>query len=95
MSLSSKVYDTKTTRELKEQDNPLDPINEIHSLARRFMKAHGGYNRDNLQDFMNLISFILNEPYDRYKKADLFINMALQSPRKVKYRDVMTKKDRE
>ena len=95
LSLSSKVYDTKTTRGLKEQDNPLDPINEIHSLARSFMKAHGGYNRDNLQDFMNLISFIFNEPYDRYKKADLFINMALQSPRRVKYRDVMSKKDRE
>ena len=92
LSLSSIVYDTKTTRDLKDKDNPLDPINEIHSLAKRFMKAHGGYNRDNLQDWMNLISFLLNKPYDRYEKVDLFINMALNSPRRVKYRDVMSKK---
>ncbi|MBR3265927.1 MAG: hypothetical protein IKI61_08250, partial [Erysipelotrichaceae bacterium] len=72
--------------------NPLDPINEIHSLAKRFMRARGGYNRDNLQDFMNLISFILNDPKDRYKKIDLFINMALNEPVMVRYRDVMSKK---
>lgn len=56
------------------------------------MRAHGGYDRDNLQDYMNLISFILNEPNDRYEKVDLFINMALNSPKRVKYRDVMSKK---
>ena len=93
LSLSSIVYDTKTTKDLKDKDNPLDPINEVHSLAKRFMRAHGGYNRDDLQDWMNLISFILNKPYDRYEKVDLFINMALNSPRRVKYRDVMSKKE--
>ena len=92
LSLTSKVYDTKKTSGLSDQDNPLDFINEIHSLAKRFMKAHGGYDRDNLQGFMNLISFILNDPSDRYEKIDLFINTALNSPRMVKYRDVMSKK---
>ena len=92
LSLTSEVHDTKKTSNLKDKDNPLDQINEIHSLAKRFMKAHGGYNRQNLQDFMNLISFILNEPSDRYEKIDLFIKMALNSPRRVKYRDVMSKK---
>ena len=56
------------------------------------MKAHGGFNRDTLQDFMNLISFILNDPKDRYEKVDLFINMALNEPLMVRYRDVMSKK---
>ena len=92
LHLESEVYDSLKIRKLKDEDNPLDPINEIHSLAKRFMKAHGGYNRDNLQDFMNLISFILNEPKDRYEKIDLFINMALLSPKRVRYRDVMSKK---
>ena len=56
------------------------------------MRTHGGYNRDTLQDFLNLISFILNDPKDRYEKVDLFINMALLSPTLVRYRDVMSKK---
>lgn len=91
--LESKVYDSLEIRKLKDKDNPLDPINEIHSLIKRFMKAHGGYNRSNLQDYMNLISFLLNKPEDRYEKVDQFINMALYSPIRVKYRDVMSKKE--
>ena len=92
LHLTSEVYDADVIKMFKDEDNPLDSINEIHSLAKRFMTAHGGYNRDNLQDWMNLISFILNEPNDRYEKVDLFFNMALNSPIRVKYRDVMSKK---
>lgn len=92
LNLTSEVYDSAKIKKLKDEDNPLDPINEIHYLAKRFMRAHGGYNRDNLQDFMNLISFILNDPKDRYEKIDLFINMALHEPLMVRYRAVMSKK---
>ena len=93
LSLKSIVHDADKIKKLKDKDNPLRSINRIHSLAKRFMRAHGGFDRDNLQDFMNLISFILNDPKDRYEKVDLFINMALNSPLRVKYRDVMSKKD--
>ena len=93
LNLSDTVYDADEIKKLKDEDNPLDPINEIHSLAKRFMRAHGGYNRDDLQDWLNLISFILNDPKDRYDKIDLFLNMALSSPLRVKYRAVMSKKD--
>lgn len=92
--LTSVVYKTDELNSLEDKDNPLDPINEIHSLAKRFMRAHGGYNLKNLQDFMNLISFILNDPKDRYEKIDLFINMALLESQMVRYRDVMSKKHR-
>ena len=77
---------------MKDKDNPLDPVNDIHSLAQRFMREHGGFNRDNLQDWMNLIAFLLSEPRDRYIKIDHFINLAPNSPCVVKYRDVMSKK---
>ena len=93
LNLISQVYDADEIKKLDNDLDPLDPINRIHSLAKRFMRAHGGYNRDNLQDFMNLISFILNEPEDRYEKIDLFINMALSAPSRVRNRDVMSKKD--
>lgn len=91
LNLTHEEYDSQVLKQLPDDENPLDPINEIHSLAKRFMRAHGGYNRDNLQNWMNLISFILSDPKDRYEKIDLFINLALNSPRVVKYRDVMSK----
>jgi len=92
LHLTHEVYDSKELRKIPDEENPLDPVNEIHSLVKRFMKAHGGYDRENLQDWMNLVAFLLSDPRDRYEKIDLFINMALNSTQVVKYRDVMSKK---
>lgn len=92
LKLISEVHETKETKGLSDKENPLDPINDIHSLARRFMREHGGYDRSNLQDWMNLIWFILSEPKNRYEKIEKFINMAINTPARVKYRDVFHKK---
>ena len=78
-----------TTKKLKDKDNPLYPINHIHALAKKFMKEHGGYNRDNLQDWMNLIWFILSKPDNRYVKVGKFIEMAINSSHLVRYRKVL------
>ncbi len=43
-------------------------------------------------DWMNLIWFILSKPENRYEKIDKFIKLAINSPARVKYRDVMSKK---
>lgn len=55
LNLTQEVYKTKDTGNLKDEDNSLDPINKIHALSKRFMKSHGGYKREDLQDWMNLI----------------------------------------
>ena len=41
---------------------------------------------------MNLVSFILLLPHNRYEKIKEFIELAIISPGRVKYRDVMSKK---
>lgn len=91
LNLTHEQYDSLELKRLADDDNPLEPINSLHALAKRFMAAHGGFNRDNLQDWMNLIAFLLSAPRNRYEKIDLFINMALNSTHVVKYRDVMSK----
>ena len=53
------------------------------------MREHGSYNRDDLQDWMNLIWFILSAPYDRYEKIRKFINLAVSTLSRVKYREVI------
>lgn len=92
LKLTSEVYSSEYTKNLKNEDNPLYPINHIHYLAKRFMREHGGYNRDNLQDWMNLIWFILSKPVNRYEKVRNFIDLAVCTPERVKFRDVMCKK---
>lgn len=91
LGLTETVYTSEMTKGMEDKDNPLDPINKIHDLAKRFMKAHGGYDRDNLQDWMNLVWFILSKPDNRYEKVEKFIEIALDSPKRVKFRDVMKK----
>ena len=92
LKLKSIVFDSTSIKDLEDEDNPLYPINHIHSLVKSFMREHKGYNRDNLQDYMNLISFILNEPHNSYQKLIEFIKMAISTHERVKYRDVMKKK---
>lgn len=92
LKLTSEVYSTEFTKNLDDKENPLKPINNIHALSKRFMKAHGGYDRDNLQDWMNLVWFILSNPVNRYEKIDKFINLAINSPKRMKYREAMSKK---
>ena len=92
LDLHEKFCKSITQKNLCEKDNPLTPVNKIHSYIKKFMRNHEGFSRDNLQDWMNLISFIINEPENRYEKLKLFLKMAISSPKKVKYRDVMSKK---
>ena len=47
------------------------------------MKQHGSYNREQLQDWMNLIWFILNPPNDKYAKVLKFIEIVIMAPKRV------------
>lgn len=89
LKLNSIVYTTQETKGMEDKDNPLDPINELHALLKRFIKMHGGYNRDNSQDWLNLFWFIANAPDDKYDKVTKFIDLALKSNNVVRYRDSM------
>lgn len=92
LELTEEVYKSESTKKLDDKDNPLEPINRIHKLSKRFMKEHGGYNRDDLQDWMNLIWFILSKPDNRYEKIRNFFKLAINTHKVVKYRDVMSSK---
>ena len=92
LDLISETYSSEDLKNIEDKNNPLAPVNNFHSLAKSFMIQHGSYNRDNLQDWMNLLWLILNEPYDKYAKVLRFIELAINSPTRVKYRDAMKAK---
>lgn len=89
--MESEVYPSSETKELEDDDNPLKLINEIHRYLKIFFRDHGGYSREDLQDWLNLLWFILSKPYDKYDKVLKFIEMAILAPELVRYRDVMCK----
>jgi hypothetical protein len=85
------VFPSEETRGLKDFENPLYPINHFHMLAKRFIGAHGGYGRSHLQDWLNLLAYILNPPFSRIMKVRN-LPMAVFRRRRMKYLDVMSEK---
>lgn len=95
LHLESEVHPTAETKGMDDKDNPLDPVNDLHDKLKRFLRAHEPFGRDRLQDWLNLFAFIWNPPDSRYDKVALFIDMAVSTRRRVRYRDVFARKEAE
>ena len=57
LKLESKVYKTAETKGLEDDVNPLNKINKIHARLKEFLRAHKGFDRDNLQEWLNVFVF--------------------------------------
>ena len=42
LNLKHKTYNSKVAKKLPDEQNPLTPINDYHSLLKKFLKAHSG-----------------------------------------------------
>lgn len=87
LNLKSQEYSAKDLKGLKDCDNPLDPINDIHDSLKKFLTAHSGFNRDRLQDYLNLFAFLRNPPFEPLEKVEKLVNLAFQNPKLLRYRD--------
>ena len=87
LSLKSKCYSSKEMKGLADSENPLYPINRIHNLLKMFLNAHSGFNRDELQGYLNLYSFVINEPEEHLEKVEKIINLVFENPKSLRYRD--------
>lgn len=85
--LTESVYPSGCLKGLRDSENPMYPINHVHALAKSFMRSHGGYDRDGLQDWMNLLAFILNPPSDPGKKVSELLRLAINTRERVRFRD--------
>ena len=86
-SLKSIVYPSNKLKGLPDKDNPLNPINRVHHILKHFLNAHGSFDRENLQGYLNLFAFVSNPPVDLLKKIELVIEMAFKNPKLLRYRD--------
>lgn len=92
LNLISKAYDANKCKKMPDDKNPLTPINDICYLLKQFLRAHQGFDRDQLQDYLNLFAFMMNEPHDKLEKIEYLINCAVYSANSIKYRDEFSNK---
>ena len=45
LGLESEVHLTSETKGLRDNENPMDHINDGHEKLKRFLRSHGGYAR--------------------------------------------------
>ena len=89
---SEKTHPTARTKGLSDERNPMDKINEVHRFLKKFMARHGGFDRDDLGDWLNLFWFV----FTCFGKKDLavnrFLEMAVKCKKIMRYRAVMGRK---
>lgn len=87
LSLKSMAYASKDLKGLPDKDNPMNPVNRVHVILKKFLNAHGGFIRDDLQHYLNLFAFVSNPPVDLLEKVALVVDLAFQNPKLLRYRD--------
>ena len=87
LKLKSISYSSVKLKGLADIENPLDPVNRIHCLLKMFLNAHSGFCREEIQDYLNLYSFVINAPSDHLEKVEKMINLVFENPKLLKYRD--------
>lgn len=87
LNLESKEYDSNELKKLKDKDNPLEPVNRKCYHLKRFLNAHSGFDRSDLQNLIYLFLFINNPPYDKLEKVKFLLNLALDTRVVLKFRE--------
>lgn len=87
LQLISQAYTSCDLKGLKDSDNPLNPVNSVHDLLKKFLNAHSGFSRDRLQDYLNLFAFVRNPPFDPLEKVEKVVNLAFENPKSLRYRN--------
>lgn len=88
LSLTSIAYASADLKGLPDKDNPMNPVNQVHNILKKFLHAHSGFDRANLQGFLNLFAFVSNPPVDLLEKVELVVKMGFQNPILLHYRDL-------
>ena len=95
LNLKHRAYNSKELAKLDDKDNPLKEVNNMCFLLKSFLNSHSGFNRDDLQNYLNLFSFIVNAPYNKLEKVKILLDKAICNPKTLHYRDFYSKKDDE
>ena len=92
LNLESESYDSKELKKLNDEDNPLNRVNHYCDLLKKFLNSHPGFDRDELQGYLNLFVFMMNDPKNKLEKVNLILEKALNTQKVLHFRDYFAKK---
>ena len=86
LELDSVSYASKDLKGLLDKENPLYPVNRAHAILKMFLNSHTGFDRDNLQGYLNLFALVTNPPDEMLSKVEFVVNRAFENPKMLRYR---------
>ncbi len=92
LSLTEEIYKSKELKKLKDEDNPLDPINKTILFLKQFLDSHPGFNREEIQGYINLFVFMTNEAGEPIEKVKKILEISIATRISIKYREYYAKK---
>ncbi len=93
LQLSDESYDSKSLKELDDKDNPLYEVNHMCFLLKKFLQAHSGFDRKDIQGYLDLFSLMMNEPSNKLEKVKIILDRVIGNPKSLRYREYYSKKD--
>ena len=61
----------------------------------QFLNTHSGFDRDDLQDYLNLYCFMNSKPRNKLEKVNILLKLALNTKVTLKYRDLFETKEKD
>lgn len=87
LNLIDESYNSLWLKTKEDKDNPLRPINHQCDLLRQFLNTHSGFDRTDLQDYLNLYCFMNSGCKNKLEKIEELLTLALNTNITLKYRD--------
>ncbi len=92
LNLKSVGYSSKDLKGIDDKDNPLNPVNQVHRMLKLFLYSHKSFNRNALQNYLNLFAFVFNKPKNHMEKIEVLLNLAFSNPKLLRFRDTFNVK---
>ena len=86
LGLESEVHNSKLLKGISGELNPLEPVNKMCFLLKRFLASHSGFDRDDLQGYLDLFSVAVSELDGKLEKVAMVLDRAMRCPKTLRFR---------
>lgn len=87
LGLSEERYNASEIKRLPDKDNPLREVNRLCFLLETFLNSHSGFERGDLQGYLNLFAVMMNPPDTKMEKAALVLDRPMRCTKTLQYRE--------
>jgi rubredoxin len=85
LRLQSERHDAKLLKGVPDELNPLEPVNRMCFLLKSFLRSHPGFDRADMQGYLDLFHVIMNDPQDKMEKATFVLDRAMRCPKAIRF----------